>query len=117
VLGSGLQVLTRANIQNMKIIKGDSVIVIAGKDKGSEGKVLRVFPKQSSVVIEGVNIKKKHRKARRSGSKGQITEFAAPIHVSNVSIKDPKTGKRSRVGYKVESGKKTRIAKKSGTVL
>ena len=101
----------------MRIKKGDNVIVIAGKDKGSEGKVLRVFPHKSLVLVEGVNMQKKHQKARRGGAKGQITEFAAPIHVSNVAIKDPKTGKPSRIGYKTEGGEKVRISKKSGTII
>ncbi len=101
----------------MKIRKGDNIIVIAGKDKGSEGKVLEVFVRKSLVLVEGVNMKKKHQKAKKGGTKGQITEFAAPIHVSNVAIKDPKTGKPSRVGYKIEGGKKVRISKKSGSVL
>lgn len=101
----------------MKIRKGDTVIVITGKDKGSEGKVLRVFPRTSLVLVEGVNMKKKHQKARKGGAKGQIVSFATPLHVSNVAIKDPKTGKPSRVGYKVEGGKKLRVSKKSGSVL
>lgn len=104
-------------IHNMRIQKNDNVIIIAGKDKGSEGKVLRVFPEKSLVLIEGVNMKKKHQKARKSGAKGQIISFGAPLHVSNVAIKDPKTGKPSRIGYKTEGGKKVRVAKKSGSVL
>lgn len=101
----------------MKIKKGDNVIVITGKDKGSEGKVLRVFPEKSLVLVEGVNTKKKHQKARKSGAKGQVISFGAPLHVSNVAIKDPKSGKPSRIGYKIEDGKKVRISKKSGSVL
>ena len=101
----------------MKIKKGDSVIVIAGKDKGKEGKVVKALPSDDRVVVEGVNIKKRHLRARRSGKKGQIVEFAAPIHVSNVMIKDPKTGKPSRIGYKTVGDKKVRISKKSGVEI
>lgn len=101
----------------MKIKKNDNVIVIAGKDKGSEGKVLRVFPRESRAIVEGINMKKKHARARRAGAKGQIVSFASPVHISNIALKDPKTGKPTRVGYKTEGGKKARVAKKSGSVL
>ncbi|MEK7134311.1 MAG: 50S ribosomal protein L24 [Patescibacteria group bacterium] len=101
----------------MKIKKGDNVIIIAGKDKGSEGKVLRVFPSASLALVEGVNMKKKHQKARKGGTKGQIVSFAAPMHISNIALKDPKSGKPSRVGYKIEGGKKVRISKKSGAII
>ena len=99
----------------MKIKSKDNVIVITGKDKGKVGKVVRAIPEEDKVIVEGVNIKKKHQKARSKGQKGQIVEFAAPIHVSNVMIEDPKTKKPSRVGYKDVNGKKIRIAKKSGS--
>jgi len=69
------------------------------------------------VIVEGVNIKKRHQRAKRQDQKGQIIEFTAPVHVSNVMIKDPKTGKPTRIGSKVDGKKKVRIAKKSGTVL
>jgi len=101
----------------MRIKKGDNIIVVAGKDKGKEGKISRVLRADEKVIIEGVNMQKKHQRPRRQGQKGQIVEFAAPLHVSNVAIKDPKTGKATRVGMKMEGGKKVRIAKKSGTVL
>jgi large subunit ribosomal protein L24 len=77
----------------MKIKKGDNVIVIAGKDKGRVGKVITAFPKQDSVIVEGMNIQKKHQKPTRSGSKGQIIDKSMPIHVSNVMLFDEK-GKR-----------------------
>lgn len=99
----------------MKIKAKDNVIVIAGKDKGRKGKVVRALPREDRVIVEGVNIKKKHQKARSKGQKGQMVEFAAPIPVSNVMIEDPKTKKPSRVGYKIVNGKKIRIAKKSGS--
>lgn len=92
-------------------------MVITGKDRGSEGKVLRVFPRANEVLVEGVNMKKKHVRARKAGTKGQIVSFAAPIHASNVALKDPKSGKRTRIGYKKEGGKKVRVAKKSGSEL
>ncbi len=74
----------------MKIKKGDTVVVIAGKDKGKKGKVTESFPRELRVVVEGVNMHKKHSKPRRSGQKGQIVAFAAPIHVSNVALADAK---------------------------
>ena len=99
----------------MKIKEKDNVILIAGKDKGKKGKVIRAIPRGDKIVVEGVNIKKKHQKARGKGQKGQVVEFAVPIHVSNVMIEDAKTKKPSRVGYKIVNGKKIRIAKKSGS--
>ncbi len=98
----------------MKIKKNDNVIVIAGKDKGKKGKIVKAIPSFDKVVIEGVNIKKKHMRPRKSGQKGQIVEIAAPIHVSNVMIIDPKTDKPSRLGVEIVGGKKVRISKKSG---
>ncbi len=98
----------------MKIKKDDNVIVVAGKDKGKSGKVIKAIPSSDKVVVEGVNIKKKHMRPRKSGQKGQIVEIAAPVHVSNVMIKDPKTGKPSRIGMKIVGDKKVRISKKSG---
>jgi large subunit ribosomal protein L24 len=101
----------------MKIRKGDNIIVIAGKDRGKTGKVLEAFPERSSVLVEGVNLKKKHQKPQRSNQKGQIVETARPVHVSNVMVVDPSTGKRTRIGFKMEGGKKVRMAKKSKSVL
>lgn len=101
----------------MKIKKGDSVIVIAGKDRGKSGTVLAAFPKREAVLVEGVGMVKKHQKSRRRGQTGQIIDRATPIHVSNVAIKDPKRGKPSRVGYLLEGGKKVRIARKSGAKI
>lgn len=98
----------------MKIKANDNVIVIAGKDNGKKGKVLKAFPKEDKVVVEGVNLKKKHQKAKSKGSKGETIEIAVPIHVSNVMLIDSKTKKRTRVGYKMVNEKKVRIAKKSG---
>lgn len=98
----------------MKIKKGDSVVVIAGKDKGRTGEVTKVIPSESRVVVAGVNQMTKHRKPTPM-SQGGIDKVEASIHVSNVALADPKTGKATRVGYKVEKdGTKTRIARKSG---
>jgi large subunit ribosomal protein L24 len=99
----------------MKIKKGDTVIVITGKDRGKSGTVLRAFPTKGKVIVENINIVKKHQKASRGTTAGQIVERAMPLDVSNVALKDPKGGKPTRVGYKIEGGKKVRIAKKSGT--
>jgi len=101
----------------MKIRKGDNVIVIAGKDRGKTGKVSRALPWENQVIIEGINIKKKHRRANRKNQKGQIIDIAAPVHVSNVQTVDPKTNKGARVGFKIEKGKKVRVAKGSNTIL
>lgn len=101
----------------MKIKKGDKVIVIAGKERGKTGVVSEARPNTEQVVIDGLNIAKKHRRATRAGGKGQIIDVAMPIHVSNVMIVDPKGGKGTRIGIKREDGKSVRIAKKSGATL
>jgi len=101
----------------MKIKKGDSVVVIAGKDRGREGAVLAVFPKRERVLIDGVGMVKKHQRARARGGAGQIVTRPSPIHISNVAITDPKTGRPARVGYAVRGGKKVRVSKKSGATL
>ena len=102
----------------MKILKGDKVVVIAGKDKGKTGIVQAAYPKKNKVVVEGVNVHKKHRKPTQQNPEGSVVEIYVPIDVSNIAIVDPKTKKPSRVGYKVEKdGKKVRIAKKSGSKL
>lgn len=101
----------------MKIKKGDNVIVTAGRDKGKKGTVVKTLRDVEKVVIEGLNLRKKHQKPRRSGEKGQTVEIAMPMHVSNVMIIDPKGGKPTRIGYKVEDGKKIRIARKSGAKI
>ena len=96
----------------MKIKKNDNVIVIAGKDKGKTAKVVRSLPKANLVIVEGVNMRKKHERARKANSKGQIVEKAMPIHVSNVMILEGKKG--VRIGKKVVAGKNVRISKKTG---
>lgn len=99
----------------MKIKKGDNVIVIAGKDKGKTGKVETVFAKDDMVLVDGVNVVTKHQKSRHRGSVGQVVKHPAPIHVSNVAVVEGK--KPTRVGYKVEDGKKVRVSKKTGKTI
>ena len=101
----------------MHVKKGDKVMVISGKDKGKSGVILAAFPKQSRVLVEGVNIVKKHAKPSQVNPQGGIINQEAPIHVSNVMPVDPKSGNPTRVGYKTVDGKKVRVAKKSGEVL
>jgi len=96
----------------MKIKKGDNVLVVSGKDKGKTGKVLRSLPKEKKITVEGVNLKQKHLKPKKQGEKGQIVKSAAFFDVSNVKIICPKCGKPARIGYKIVSGKKSRICKK-----
>lgn len=97
----------------MKLKKGDNVIVIAGKDKGKKGKIVKVIPVSNKVVVEGLNILKKHQRPRKSNEKGQVIKIAMPIHASNVMIIDPKTEKGSRIGKKKVGENMVRIAKKS----
>ncbi len=99
----------------MKIHKGDNVIVLAGKDKGKTGKVLRSFPAREQVIVEGLNLITKHQKNRQVRSQGQIIKKSAPIHISNVALLEGK--KAVRVGYKLEGGKKLRVSKKTGKAV
>ena len=101
----------------MHVKTGDKVMVITGKDKGKTGVILASFPKKNRVLVEGVNIVKKHSKPSQMNPQGGIISQEAPIHVSNVMPLDPKTGEPTRVGLKVVDGKKVRVAKKSGEVL
>ena len=101
-----------------KIKKGDYVIVIAGKDKGQKGEVLKVFPKESRVVVKGVKMVKRHVRPSQADPEGGIKQFEAPIHVSNVAHMDPKDNKPTRVGFKtLKDGQKVRVTKKSGEVI
>lgn len=101
----------------MKLKLNDEVIVIAGKDKGKKGKIIKLLRKQDKVVVEKVNIVTKHIK-KTSQKPGEKIQFEAPVHASNVMIIDPKTGKRSRIGYRINAnGKKERFSKKSNTLL
>ena len=101
----------------LKIKSGDNVIVIAGDHKGTEGKVLRILIEKNKAIVEGVNMVKKHEKPSAANPQGGITEKEAPVHISNLSLLDPKSGEATRVGYKMEDGKKVRFAKKSNQVL
>ncbi|GIW67414.1 MAG: 50S ribosomal protein L24 [Candidatus Parcubacteria bacterium] len=96
----------------MKIKKGDQVLIIKGKDRGKVGKVIKALPKESRVIIEGLNLVKKHIKPRREGEKGKIIEVPRPISVSNVKLVCPNCHKATRVGYKFEGQKKFRYCKK-----
>lgn len=101
----------------MKIKKGDTVIVLSGKDKGKKGEVLKAIPAKSRVIVQGVNVVKKHNRPTQL-SAGGIEEKELSIHVSNVALADPKEDKPTRVGYKtLESGKKIRVAKRSGETV
>jgi large subunit ribosomal protein L24 len=102
----------------MHVTKGDTVRVVRGDDKGKEGKIIRVYTKTSRVVVEGVNIVKRHRKARRAEEQSGIVDFPAPIHSSNVMLLDPKSGEPTRTRRKIDDdGTKERIAVKSGDAI
>ena len=101
-------------MKKLHIKKGDTVYVNAGNYKGETGKVLSVDPSKDRAIVEGVNIVKKHTKPNAKNPQGGIVSQEAPIHVSNLQLIDPKSGKPTRVGYRVDGGKKGRFAKKSG---
>jgi len=96
----------------MNIHKGDNVIIISGKDKGKKGKVFEVFPGRNSLAVEGVNIRKKHAKPKKSGEKGQIIEKPASINISNAMVICSRCNRPTRIGFKITEGKKYRICKK-----
>lgn len=100
----------------MQIKKDDMVVVIAGKDKGKTGTVLRTIPKKNKVVVEGVNMQTKHARATRTSS-SEIKHLEGPIDASNVMFYDKSAKKATRIGYKTVDGKKVRISKKSGEVI
>lgn len=100
----------------MRIKKDDTVIVLTGKDKGATGKVLKAMPKENRVIVEGVNVQTKHQKQTQKEA-AEIKHQEGPISVSNVMYYDTKTKQPSRIGYKVENGKKVRVAKKTGAVI
>jgi large subunit ribosomal protein L24 len=100
-----------------KIKKGDRVVVLAGKDKGRQGQVIKVLPKEDRLVVSGVNMVKRHTRPSQSDPQGGIKNKEAALHISNVAFVDPKTGEPTRVGFRVEDGKKVRVAKKSGEVI
>ena len=101
----------------MFVKKGDKVKVITGKDKNKEGIVLETMPKKDKVLVEGVNIMKKHQKPSQTAPQGGIVEMEAPIHVSNVMVIDPSNGEATKVAFKEVDGKKVRVSKKTGEVL
>ena len=101
----------------MKIKKGDTVQVLSGNDKGKKGEVFEFIPKDSKVVVKGVNVRKKHIKPRKQGEEGGIIPVECAINSSKVNVVCSKCGKPARIGYKVENDKKVRICKKCGTVI
>lgn len=101
----------------LKVKKGDEVVVITGKHKGKKGKILKVFPENSKVIVSGVNLVKKHTKPNQMSEGGIITK-ELPIHISNIAHIDPKTGNPTKVAFKfLEDGSKVRVAKKSGEII
>ena len=99
-----------------KIRKGDKVVVLTGKDKGRSGEVIQVMPKEDKAVVRGVNMVKRHQRQTQSQEAGIINK-EAPIHLSNIAVADPKDGKPTRVGFKIDGDKKVRVAKRSGVVI
>ena len=100
-----------------KIKKGDTVVVLAGKDKGRKGEVTRVIPKDDKVVVSGVNVHARHRKPTQLNPQGGIERKEAPLHISNVAVADPKDGTPTRVRFEERDGKKVRVATKSGELI
>ena len=101
----------------MNIRKDDKVVVLSGKDKGKEGKVLQADPKAMKVIVEGVNTATKHQKPRKQGEEGGIIKVETPIYASKVQLVCPKCGKATRVGHKVTEGGKVRVCKKCGAEI
>ena len=99
-----------------KIRKGDSVVVLAGKDKGRSGEVLQVMPKENRAVVRGINVVKRHQRQTQTQEAG-IVDKEASIHLSNLALADPKDGKATRVGFKIDGDKKVRVAKRSGETI
>ena len=99
-----------------KIRKGDKVVVLTGKDKGRTGEVVQVMPKEDRAIVRGVNVVKRHQRQTQSQEAGIISK-EAPIHLSNIAIADPKDGKPTRVGFKIDGDKKVRVAKRSGATI
>jgi large subunit ribosomal protein L24 len=104
-------------MNTLKVKKGDTAIVISGKEKGKEGKVLRVFPKENRVILEKVNMLTKHKKPRNQTTPGGIIKQEGPIDASDVMVKCPKCNKATRVGHDMKDGKKIRVCKKCGAQL
>jgi large subunit ribosomal protein L24 len=107
-----------AKKSSMKIIKGDRVVVLSGKDKGAEGVVEKAIPEKGKVIVEGINVAKKHQAPTRQDQQGGIIDKAMPLEVSNVAVVSPKDGKATRVGYKFnDDGTKVRVCKRTGAEL
>jgi len=100
-----------------KIKKGDTVVVLSGKDKGKTGEVTRAFPQDGKIVVSGVNVATRHKKPSQTNPQGGLEKIEAPMHVSKVAIADPKTGQATRVRFEVRDGKKVRVAVKSGETI
>ena len=100
-----------------KIKKGDTVVILAGKDKGRTGEVTKVMPKDDKVVVSGINVHARHRKPSQLNPQGGIERKEAPLHISNVAIADPKDGSPTRVRFEDRDGKKVRVAAKSGEMI
>jgi large subunit ribosomal protein L24 len=104
-------------MQKLKIKKGDNVVVISGRDKGKRGEVLRVLPTEARVVVQGINVARRHTRPRM-GDPGGIVEKELAIHISNVAHIDPQASRPTRIGYKyLEDGRKVRVARRSGEVI
>jgi len=101
----------------MNIKKDDKVIVLSGKDKGKQGKILVSDPKAAKVIVEGVNVATKHQKPRKQGEEGGIIKVETPIYAAKVQLVCPKCGKGTRVGHKIADGKKVRVCKKCGAEI
>ena len=101
----------------MNIKRDDKVVVLSGKDKGKQGKVIKADPKAMKVIVEGVNVATKHQKPRKQGEEGGIIKVETPIYASKVQLVCPKCGKATRVGHKVEGDKKVRVCKKCGAEI
>lgn len=101
----------------MNIIKDDKVVVLSGKDKGKQGKVISADPKGGKVVVEGVNVATKHQRAMKQGQEGGIIKLETPIYACKVQLVCPKCGKGTRVGHKIVDGKKVRVCKKCGAEI
>lgn len=101
----------------MKIKKGDTVIVLSGKDKGKKGKIVQSFPAEGKVLVEGVNVKKVHERSKQRGKKGSIVDRALPVYASSVGLIDPKDGKATRVRIVKDGGKVKRISTRSGQAI
>jgi large subunit ribosomal protein L24 len=100
-----------------KIKKGDRVVVLSGKDKGKHGEVTKAMPKEGKVIVSGVNVATRHRKASQTNPQGGLERVEAPMHVSKVALEDPKTGRATRVRFETRDGKKVRVAARSGELI